>query len=702
MRSSRQALGAGGRPAPQHGGPGEPPVARARPAEGPGPSLPAGVTAALAAALALAGLGVVLLHPYATRGFRYPLGWDAPFYVWRAAAVPVDGLERVGTIRAALPLLLSSLSAVTGRDPFTLVAVVPAVLASVAGLGAAGVLRASFGLPARWVPVAAFLCWAGFGSNEIPLHHLDNLLNAALVLAALASLLWVARGSRGAGAGFLLLAAAGVAHWPFYGFALGVLGLGTVLWWWRSGPGPARSGPPVRVLAAFAASVAVVGPTLLVPPPGGWVGARPGPLRALLHERIRARLDDPHRFYGLALGAAGGLRWRFGASRGSGAPDPGGVAGGGAGGARALLGWVLLAWAALTGAAVAAQAAGLPTAGARVLSYFFPATLLATLATWWAARWVGERWRGVAGAVAAAAVAGTAVGGFGWLLWQSWDRRHPWFEERAVRQVAAAGAYLGRVATRGPVVFVLDLRGRDDPHTLGRWWLVVKASLPPEEVARARRYVGSPADYLARRPSRTLGEGLPPGESDRADSDLWAPDAVALVLERYNPRGFAEARARFPERVVAPGLLVLRGPLPGWPLPQVPPPAGDTRARSLVWVGAAAALVLAAVGSGWALALLPTDPVSRVALAPALGAAPGVLLGLGWERAGLPTGGWAMAGPLALAAVLGWVAAGSMGRHAGATGGAARPVGPGRKEPGPPQLRAPRSQGPAPPLQEST
>jgi hypothetical protein len=633
---------------------------RAPPVAQPGGGGRAYPGAMAAAALAFLALGAVVLHPYVTRDFRYPLGWDAPFYVWRAAAVPVDGLDRVGTVRAGLPLLLGSLSALTGRDPFTLVAVVPAVLTGAAGLAAAAVLRAAFGLPVAWVPAAAFLTWAAFGPNEIPLHHLDNLLNAALVLGALAAAVGWAEGGRGAVAVGLLLAAAGVAHWPFYAFALGALGLGTLLWS-RADRGAGGLGAGAPLLVAGLASAAVVAPTLLSPPPGGWLGARPGPLRTLLRERIAARLDDPSRFYGFAVGAGAALRW----------PRAGGEG-------RRLLGWVLLAWTALTALAVAAQAAGLPTAGARVLSYFFPATLLASLALWWAARWARERWRGAAGALAALAVGAAAVPGFGWLMWDSWDRRHPWFEERAVAQVAAAAAYLGRAAPEGPVVFVLDLRGRDDPHTVGRWWLVVKASLPPGEVRRARRYVGSPSDYLAGRPPRPLGEGLPPGESDRQDPDLWAPDAVALVLERYNRQGFAEARARTPERVVAPGVLVLRGPLPPSASGPGSPPAADTRPRTLLWVGAALAGLLLVAGSGWALALLPADPAARVVLAPSLGAGAVVLAGLGWERVGLPTAGWAMAGPLVLASALGWVAA-TMGRRPGrGPEGRLRVGGPGR------------------------
>src|SRR5439155_1507014 len=85
----------------------------------------------------------------------------------------------------------------------------------------------------------------------------------------------------------------------------------------------------------------------------------------------------------------------------------------------------------------------------------------------------------------------------------------------------------------------------------------------PTQVARAHRYVGSPADYLAHVPSAPLGDGLPPGETDAPDPELWGspggPAPVALVLERYNAPAYRAAATTDPSRVAAPGVLVLRG-----------------------------------------------------------------------------------------------------------------------------------------------
>ena len=109
--------------------------------------------------------------------------------------------------------------------------------------------------------------------------------------------------------------------------------------------------------------------------------------------------------------------------------------------------------------------------------------------------------------------------------------------------------------------------------------------------------------------------------------------------------------------MVAQGVAVLNGPAPPAPLPL--PAAVEANTRP---IGLALAIVLIlftflVVGSGWALALLPPDPLVRVGLAPGLGAASMILAGLGWDRVGLPFRGWASLGPVAIASVTGWALA---------------------------------------------
>jgi hypothetical protein len=620
------------------------------------PSVQSYAAALIGCAVAVAAIGLVILHPYVTNHYRYPLGWDAGFYVWRTEALPVDGLARVGTIRAGFPLLAATLAPVTGANGLTLVSVLPAVLAGVAGLGAAAMLRVALGVSTAWVPVAAFLLWAAFGPNEIPLHHLDNLLNAALILAGLAAALAAVGLGRGALAAGGLFAAGGLAHWPFFVFAMGVFLLGVAGWAWPAFRGGRPDQRPPRLgglLAAAGGSTAFVALTLLTPPPTGWGGARPGTLRAILRDRIQERLRHPTRFVWIPVAIAGAVALVVDREERKDRYSP-----------RRLLLWWSGAWLALTVLAGLAQLAGAPTAGARVLSYFLPGALLVVVALWSLVRWGARRW-GQAGTRAAAAVVLAAAIGFGALMWSSWSARHPWVEAEVPRQVSAAAAYVDREAPGRPVVYVLDLRSPYDPATIGRWWLVVKALLPPEQVPQAHRYVGSPADYLARVPSRALGEGLPPGETDRPDPMLWgAPgggaDPVAMVLRRYNPVGFEEAAEGSPDRVIAPGVLVLAGPAPSGPIVAGPPPAARTDIGHLLWVSVLSVAVLFAVGGGWAIGLLPGDATLRTTMAPALGTAAIALVALGWERVGAGFEGWTAAGPLLLAGVIGWVAAWTM------------------------------------------
>jgi hypothetical protein len=143
---------------------------------------------ALAAVLAsFAVLGAFFLVRYARNGYRFPIGWDSPYYVWRVNAVTLDGLSRIGAIRAGAPLLLAVLMRATGQNALTMVAIVPAVLTGLVGVSAAAMVRAAGGMRAVWLPVVAFLTWAAFGNIGMIGGHLDNLLNASLVMGAFAA-----------------------------------------------------------------------------------------------------------------------------------------------------------------------------------------------------------------------------------------------------------------------------------------------------------------------------------------------------------------------------------------------------------------------------------------------------------------------------------------------------------------------------------
>jgi len=590
----------------------------------------------LPAALAAAGLTIgaicaLFLFPYLFRHYRYPLGWDAPATVRRAQSLARDGLDRIGAIRAGEPLLLNALAQATRQNMFTLVAIVPAVLAGVAGLAAAAMVRSAFRTPPVWVPVIGFLSWAAFGGNGMMNLHLDNVVNAALTLAAFAAVLAFMAGGRGLAAATLLFAAAGLAHWPFFAFAGAVYLVALAGYLAPSVRSPGWAAKASRLAAPIAVSGAFVALTFLGLPPGGWLGARLGALNQSLRRRLLDRLHETRFYLALPFGMAGAVAAATSEPKNAGRPvrPP----------ARRFFLWLMAAWMACSVIGVAAQWAGLPTAGGRLLLYLFPVTMLTGVLAWDLHRRMANRSSRAAGAVAAVVVVVALVGGFGALTaaWR-WPQR-PWIDPIAAQQIASSGTYLERVPNR-PVVYVLG------KSTAGRPAIqTVRAVLPADIAPRAVQYYGTPADYLAGNRSARGAGRLPQPASSR----------VVILIQKLGPRGFASARASNPERVVAPGVLVLQGPLPAAPIPPADAPIANTGLRGLVLVSILVAAVLFLAGGGWSFLLLPPDPVVRIALAPALGMAAATLAALGWGQAGFALSGAEPLVPLGLAGGTGWV-----------------------------------------------
>src|SRR5206468_8618835 len=85
----------------------------------------------------------------------------------------------------------------------------------------------------------------------------------------------------------------------------------------------------------------------------------------------------------------------------------------------------------------------------------------------------------LAGAVVVAAV---MVAGFGTVAWGKLKTQRPWFESAAVDEVHSAGAYVARHAPKRVVYYLFDMGARPNVVILGRWWHVVRASLPGDQV----------------------------------------------------------------------------------------------------------------------------------------------------------------------------------------------------------------------------
>jgi hypothetical protein len=571
----------------------------------------------------LAVLGIVFLLPYWVHDFRFPLGFDAPHHVWRAHVTAAHGLDPIGTVRSGTPLLLATLMGLTGQNGLTMVVVVPVILVGVAGLGGAAMVRAGTGVGARWVPVLASMTWLGFGRVGMIGGHHDNVVNAALVLPAFAAASLAAAGERGAAAVAILLAAAGLAHWPFHLYAVAILLFGlalfSVLLVRRGELDVAAVG---RILAATLASGGLTALTFLAPPPQGGIGLKLVP--DVLRRRFLNRLGMVERYVALPLALPGAVVMLRDA-------PPGRAR------ARRFLVCVLAAWVVSMVVGGFLQFVGVPVAGARLLNYFFVVPILAGVACVWAASRLAGR--GTLGRLVAAVALLAVVAVFGRLVWGVERTRQPWMEPAGVDQAASAGAYVTRYAPGREALFLLSVRRGIKPDRPGHRWNVMLAALPPDQVARTTWTTESPRQYLAL--------------EDQGGSPKDPTSPVVLVVRRYNQQGFREA-VDLGALLVAPGVAVLQGPAPIGFEPPASGPRANTSPAALAAIGVLVATVLFVVGSGWSAVLLPADPVIRVTLAPALGTAVLSLVALAWDRVGLGLWGTRAVAPLAVSAGLGW------------------------------------------------
>lgn len=585
----------------------------------------------LATLLTFLALGLFLLVQYPLKGYPFPIGWDPPWYIWRVNAVPFDGLARLGTIRAASPLLLTVLARGTGQNAFTMVAIAPAVFAAIAGLGAAAMLRAALGVRAIWVPIIGSLTWFAFGRMGIVGGHLDNGLNAAFVLGGFAAAVGLAAEGKGMFAAAVLFMAAALAEWPFYAFAMAVFLLAVAIFAWpvisaRLAGRAEPFGPVGPLLGAAALSLGLTGLSFLSSPPGGGIGLRrySSGFKALIERRFYERLRQSARYYAFPLAAIGAIAVIRAPTTPSHRP------------AKRFFLCLMAAWIVVTVMASLAQVAHLPVAGGRLLSFFFAIPILAATFTWWAGRTLASRY-GRRAKVAGLAVVCLTVLGFATLAWGGQDAQRPFITGNAVRQAATAGDYIGRFAPHRKVSFL---------QSGARPWNITLASLPADVVARATRFTGSPDEFLAGATEARSGAN---GQVEEGP--------IGIVLRSMNADRFNNALAGHPENLVAPGVIALSGPVLDRPLPLHPLIRANTRGRALLWIGLLIVAYLFLAGTGWAIAMLPSDPILRVTLAPGMGAAMVTLIALAWERLGIGLGGQAAWGPVIVTIASGWVCA---------------------------------------------
>ena len=107
---------------------------------------------AIASAATALGVACTYLGLYRARGFRLPVGFDAPWYVWRASFVGSHGLGALGTSsRPGSEVLSALLGAITGRSQLTMAVLLGPLLAGAFALAVGALVWSSLGSSrSRW------------------------------------------------------------------------------------------------------------------------------------------------------------------------------------------------------------------------------------------------------------------------------------------------------------------------------------------------------------------------------------------------------------------------------------------------------------------------------------------------------------------------------------------------------------------------
>jgi hypothetical protein len=588
---------------------------------------------------------------YPAKRYPLPIGWDTPRYLAQTNIVAARGLSGVPSSlpppsktlasRAGFPVMVLSLSAVFGGSPFQLATTVP-VAAVVALALAAGTLvsttlrRADWDFAVVGVVVALSPMVVRLMAPET---YTDNLLAAALFVAGFAAALAAVRDGHGVWGAILLLGAGGLAHEPFFGVALAVLLVVAVAYapssWraWRAGIRPWRT-PSGRLGTVVGGAAAVTAVGIF-----GVLRASPdtpklslGELRKKFHEDVplyRFPFTVAIALVGLADLAVAGRRPPTepadGDGRRAGRTDPAG--------ARLLLA-LLLAWGLILALGLVAFAAGKTVPAHRFLAMMLPVPILGALGILAVARWA--RGAGRLGPVLGAVVVVVGVGAMAVLGFHDLYTVMPatrgveWLEVHKVQEAATAANYLDaeRVPASTPVIFVVDDTGPNPLSYVPEMAYIIRSALPAERIPQSWFYVGNPERFLAGKP--TLRDH--PATYNVNSNRFWRPLArmlaattvqpVVLVLKDFNPL-FLPVMGKHPEWLVAKQVLALQGPRPARPLAAATGPRGLRSVPRGLLVGMGTLVVLALVGLGWAIALLPRRirPFEVFALAPAFGIA---------------------------------------------------------------------------------
>lgn len=590
----------------------------------------------LLGALAL-GLLAFYLAPFIARGFGFPIGPDAPVYLWWTRLAGHDGLSAVGG-RPGVPALALVAGGALGASEAAVVAALEVAFGVCAGLAATVLVRtkteedrdlaaltgaaSASGRP-TWLLAGAL---AGLFAVHLVAGWLANIAFAVAFLAAASALATGTR--RGVIAAAGLLGAGGLLHPQFFLAGLAVL-------WFASIPslvaGRAQGERLLdsehgRVSAALAGGAALLvgglalllaGPDPLAVDTSKDAFLRRAGLFDALKEAYRGRFLERWPRY---------VQWASVPLAALGIPRAAG----------AFLGRLLVAWVVVTAGGVAFGLVTAITPPDRFVTFGYAVPILAALGLVKLWRLLG-RWRVPAAIVTGALVLAMFLGSF-----LPWRRQEPFIDGTEAHQVAVAARVIAGTPAGTPLLFVVDTGDPTVTFFATEAGNAIRALVPPDRIRDVYVFV-PPLEEGGEAPTRT------------ALAKRYEEDAVAAIeragerplvlqLEAFDLERFGEPVSGIPgvagaaePMMVDEGVAVLGAtdPLPaGAPRGVLQPSSGG----GIVATTFGLLALLAVVGFGWARAAVPRAP-DAIALAPVFGVAALVLAAIVAERLGVPLTG---------------------------------------------------------------